>query len=34
MVDVPGGAAIWRSSRIPKPILVVPESANVEEKEW
>ena len=29
MVDVPGGAAIWRSSRIPKPILVVPRSANV-----
>lgn len=34
MVDVPGGAAIWRSSRMPKPILVVPRSANVKEKEW
>jgi hypothetical protein len=22
IVDVPGGAAMWRSSRIPKPILV------------
>jgi hypothetical protein len=22
IVDVPGGAAMWRSSRMPKPILV------------